>query len=183
MAHHNLYLSLCEVSFSVWDQRGCTGSLRITPVGFEAADGRDENDEPRKQIYCIYVRVTLETGGLNCTTGDVIYPEHFDELAEALSRFRDGLDNGYVLQGVEGCIELQFARRTGYGDVVISGSIPARGRHWEHWLQLDPMLPKRMMKSVVDFEFWVDANRLSDPITEIKLLRRKIREIEREIPS
>jgi hypothetical protein len=157
--------------------------LRITPVGFEAADDRDENDEPRKRIYCIYVRGTLETTGLNRTWSDVIYPEHLDELGTALSRLRDGQGGGYVLQGVGGGIEIRFERRAGHRDVVISGSIPARGLHWEQWLQHDPLLPKRLMKSVVDFEFWVDASRLCDPITEIGLLQHHIREIEREIPA
>jgi hypothetical protein len=177
MRQHNLYWTQWEVSFGVWEQEECKGLLRIIPLGCEVGEQRANPDAPPHSTYGVYVQVKIEQDEFKCTGFDFIHPGCFRDLHHMLKKLGNPAPAEAKLIGAEGGIEIDFHWRED-GDVSVEGHVPARINPWDSYLARDPLLLRKCIKTLVDFEFLLQPEKIPESCDEIERLLEHIRSVE-----
>jgi len=146
-------------------------------VGCELGEQRQDPDAPRYSVYGVYVRLKIEKDGFECTGGDFVQPNVFRELLAMLRGVQTTGPTTADLYGDDGGVEIHFQWRE-EGDVLVAGQIPATTNPWEYWLRTDPLLLRKQIKTIVQFEFLIDPQRIFQPCAELEHLLEYIRSIE-----
>jgi len=123
---------------------------------------------PRESIL---VPVTLELDGpsLQERWQDYLEVRHFEQLRGHLRRLAKETHSTFDLRAHRAGFAVQLKRSEKESDVVISGQVPAADYAplWEYHFAQDPFGLRKWMRTSLSFEFWMEPERLVEPLSQV----------------